>query len=139
MKSFSVLALLLCCTALFYAQSSVLTVTFKFIGIEEGYDHLSKTQVWVDETLAGESPEVTQSKGASFKVDIPYGEHTLRIINLAQYKEEWEEHTIANDYSIDCLWEGDFNFKKKRYSFFLLHDIDHATSVSWKKMPKPKK
>jgi hypothetical protein len=122
-----------------WAQTATLTTTFKFINIEEGYDHMCKTQVWVDGALAGESPEVLESKGSSFKVEVPYGEHQVRIINLALYEGVWEEHTIENDYSIDCSWEGSQTFGKKGASAYLLFDIDDVTQVSWKKMPKPAK
>ena len=97
---------------------------------------MCKTQVWVDGSLYGESGEAKESAGGFVTVNIPYGEHTLRIINLAQYEGEWEEHTIENLYSIDCLWEGSHTFKKKKENFYLLFDIDDITKVSWKKMPK---
>ena len=122
-----------------FSQTSSLLVTFKFAGITEGYDHICKTQVWLDENLLGESGEVKESVGGSFSVRVPYGEHALRIINLANYEGEWEDHTIDNDYSIDCLWEGSHSFGKKANKLFLLYDLDSGTIASWKKMPKPAK
>lgn len=120
-------------------QMSTLMVTFKFVGITEGYDHICKSQVWMDDQLLGESSEVKESAGSTFSVKVPYGEHTVRVINLAQYEGEWEEHTIDNNYSIDCLWEGSHTFGKKANKLFMLHDLDNDTVVSWKKMPKPSK
>jgi hypothetical protein len=64
--------------------------------------------------------------------------HFLAIVNMAEYEGQWEEHTMGNDYSIDCLWEGEHAFSKKKEKMFLLFDIDNGTTVSWKKMPKPK-
>ena len=116
-----------------------LTVTHKFLGIVEGYDHKCKTQVWIDDELVGESPENLESQGATFTVNVPKGHHDVLIINQAFYDGAWEDHTIENDYSIDCLWEGTHNFSKKKEKIFLLFDIDNGTSVSWKKMPKPAK
>ena len=122
-----------------FGQMSTLTVTFKFAGITEGYDHMCKSQVWMNGELLGESSEVKESAGGSFSVDIPYGEHTIEVINLAEYEGEWEEHTIDNDYSIDCLWEGSHTYTKKANKLFMLHDLNSGTVVSWKKMPKPVK
>ena len=120
------------------AQSSLVT-TFKFAGISEGYDHNCKTQVWVNGSLAGESKEVKESAGSTFTVNVPSGEQNIRIVNLAQYEGNWEEHTVDNNYSIDCLWEGTATFGKKPSKIFLLFDLDSSTLVSWKKMPKTPK
>ena len=133
------LLLFVIATATGWSQTTNLTTTFKFVNIEEGYDHLCKTQVWVDGELAGESPEVFESKGAAFVVQVPQGEHNVRIVNLAKYEGNWEEHTVENNYSIDCVWEGSQTFTKKPAKAFLLFDIDDTTQVSWKKMPKPVK
>lgn len=137
-KTLLTLMMMVGLAAVSFAQSGTLAVKFAFRGIEEGYDHVCKTQVWVDGEMVGESAEVKESQGASFNVKVPTGNHEVRIINLAYYEGAWEEHTIANNYSIDCLWEGSHNFKEKN-KVFLLHDIDSVTYVSWKKMPKAKK
>jgi len=126
-------------SATVFGQMSTLTVTFKFAAITEGYDHICKSQVWMNGELLGESKEVQESAGGSFTVDIPYGEHTIRVINLANYEGDWEEHTIENNYSIDCEWRGSYVYNKKKNKLFLLHDLDSGTVVSWKKMPKPAK
>ncbi len=122
-----------------WSQTTNLTTTFKFINIEEGYDHLCKTQVWVDGQMVGESAEVYESKGTSFTVQVPQGEHRVRIVNLAKYEGNWEEHTVENNYSIDCMWEGTQSFGSKAAKVFMLFDIDNDTQISWKKMPKPVK
>jgi len=93
----------------------------------------------MDESLLGESAEVIESRGGSFSVSVPYGEQTIRIINQALFEGEWEDHTIENNYSIDCLWEGSHTFGKKANKLFLLYDLDAGTLASWKKMPKPSK
>jgi hypothetical protein len=135
MRTFSLLFFLMVSSFLM-GQTTALTTTFTFAGIEEGYDHLCKTQVWVDGTMLGESEEVLESEGASFTVNVPYGDHTVRIINLAQYEGAWEEHTVENNYSIDCSFEELHTFDKKAAKLFLLFDIDSQTFASWKKMPK---
>ncbi len=139
MKSIQLLFVVFCISSAVYSQTSSLTVTFKFSGITEGYDHICKTQVWMDENLLGESGEVKESAGGSLSVRVPYGDQTLHIINLAQYEGEWEDHTIENNYSIDCAWDGNHTFGKKANKLFLLFDLDAGTVASWKKMPKPAK
>lgn len=121
-----------------FAQDGQLSVTFKFVNIVEGYDHICKTQVWVDGNMVGESKEVKESVGTTFNVNVPTGSHDVRIVNLALYEGSWEEHTVENQYSIDCLFQGNVNFKPKN-KFFMLCDIDSQTYTSWKKMPKVKK
>jgi hypothetical protein len=138
MKKITLFVLLLV-TFTAYSQTTPFTTTFSFIGIAEGYDHICKTQVWVDGAMLGESGEVLESAGGSVVVNVPFGEHQVRIINLAQYEGIWEEHTIENQYSIDCFWEGTYSFTKKKANIYLLFDIDDETKVSWKKMPKKSK
>jgi hypothetical protein len=137
-KTLLTLMMLMGIFAISMAQSGTMTVKFAFKGIEEGYDHICKTQVWVDGEMVGESPAVKESVGATFTVKVPTGSHNIRVINLAYYEETWEEHTVANNYSIDCLYEGTDNLKATN-KFFMLHDIDSMTYTSWKKMPKVKK
>ena len=139
MKSIQLFLLVFCFSTTVFSQTSSLTVTFKFNGITEGYDHICKTQVWMDDTLLGESGEVKESDGGTFSVSVPYGEHSLHIMNLALYEGEWEDHTIENNYSIDCTWEGSHTFGKRKNKLFLLFDLDSGTVASWKKMPKPAK
>ena len=136
MKTLPLLVLLLLSSFLVFGQTTSFTTTFKFIGIEKGYDHICKTQVWIDGTLVGESAEVSESKGGSVTVDLPIGEHRIRIINLVKYEGRWEEHTLQNLYSIDCLWEGTHSFYHKNENIYLLFNIDDETKVSWDKMPK---
>lgn len=121
-----------------FAQTGTLTVKYIFIGVEDGYDHLCKTQVWIDGEMVGESPEVKQTKGSTFTVEVPTGKHEYRIVNLALYEGKWEEHLISNDYSIDCVDEGTHNFKAKNKVFYL-YDLDSEMQVNWKKMPKKSK
>jgi hypothetical protein len=139
MKSISFFILFFLAAAFATGQTSSLLTTFRFEGIAEGYDHICKTQVWINGELAGESAEVKESKGGSFTVNVPYGEHRVRIVNLAQFEGQWEEHTVEKNYSIDCSWEGAHKFDKKESKVFLLFDLDGGTTMSWSKMPKKAK
>lgn len=120
------------------AQGGTFTVTWKFINVEEGYDHKNKCEVYIDDELVGTSTETLETETNSITVEVPTGSHRYKVMNLALYEGEWEEHTVANDYSWDCFDEGTHNFGKKN-KLFLLFDIDEGVSTSWKKMPKPAK
>ncbi len=113
-------------------KSSALKIDLKFENIEEGYDHLCKTNVYVDGELLATSSEELQSKPNSVKVSIPKGEHNIRVVNLALYEGNWEEHTKDNNYSIDCLHEFRYNFKKKNYNLKLVFDLNSDTKVKFK-------
>jgi hypothetical protein len=101
-------------------------VAWSFANIEEGYDHDSRTEVWVDGVKAVESSVTPQSKPNEVTVDVPAGTHQLRVVNLALYEGQWEEHTVANNYSIDCTWEGTVGPKGQ---LVLLFDVDQGTVV----------
>ena len=132
------MALLLICT-LAVAQNTQLKVIFKFINLVEGYDHMCKSEVFIDGASVGVSQEVKESAGAGFTVDVPVGKHDVRVVNYADYEGNWEEHTIANEYSIDCIFEAKGYSFKKPVKLYLIHDIDDQTLAGWNKAPKVKK
>jgi hypothetical protein len=135
MKKLFLLSILMIAALFSYSQSTKLTVNIKFVGIEEGYDHETKTVVLIDGEEVAFSPTTLQSKTGAFTVDVPQGSHQLKIVNYALYEGDWEEHTITNDYSIDCVYEEDHTFKKPE-KLYLLFDIDEGTKSSWKKPVK---
>jgi hypothetical protein len=137
-KTLGTVALLILGT-LAFAQSTPLKVTFKFLNIVEGYDHDCKTEVFIDGESVGESGTVKESAGASFTVNVPVGKHDLKVVNYALYEGTWEEHSIENEYSIDCTYEESGHNFKKASKLFLIHDIDQGTFAGWKKAPKIKK
>ncbi len=113
-------------------KTTTLQIDFKFENIEEGYDHLCKTNVYVDGELLATSSEKLQSKPNSVTVSIPKGEHNIRVVNLALYEGSWEEHTKDNNYSIDCMHEFKHDFKKKKYNLRLVFDLNSDTKVTFK-------
>ena len=139
MKKILMLSLMLGFFSLSFAQTTELSVTFKFLNIVEGYDHNTKTEVLIDGESVGYSAEVLQSRGCTFKVNVPKGTHDIHVVNYAKYEGTWEKHLIANEYSIDCVYDGSHKFKKKKEKLFLIFDIDTGTISSWKKAPKLKK
>jgi hypothetical protein len=135
MKKLLVLTIFMMVAVVSYSQTTKLTVNIKFVGIEEGYDHETKTVVLIDGEEVAYSPNTLQSKTGAFTVDVPQGSHELRIVNYALFEGNWEEHTVANDYSIDCVHEETHNFKKPE-KLYILFDINEGTKTSWKKPVK---
>ena len=102
------------------------TVKYSFKGIEEGYDHDTRTELYIDDELAATSTVKKESKPNSVTAVTTKGKHTIRVINQALYEGAWEDHTIANNYSIDCLYEAEINVKKT-LTIQLLFDLDGET------------
>jgi hypothetical protein len=113
----------------FAQKQGTITIKTSYTGIVDGYDHINKTMIYVDGNLAGESSEMIQSKPNSFTVTVPRGEHDIRIINMAKYEGNWEEHTKVNEYSLDALYEGSVNLKKK-LTVNLVFDIDKEMTIA---------
>jgi hypothetical protein len=110
-------------------KQGVLTVNTKYTGIVAGYDYSNKTMVYVDGKLAGETSEQLQSLPNSCSVTIARGKHFVRIVNMANYQGNWEEHTLTNDYSIDALYEGDIKLKKE-LTISLVFDITEEKTIA---------
>lgn len=105
------------------------TLNYSFKGIVEGYDHDNKTELYIDGILVATSSVKKETEKNSITVDITKGSHDIKVINYAYYEGTWEEHTIANNYSIDCLYETKMNITKKKNKLNLLFDIDSGTQV----------
>lgn len=103
------------------------TVSYSFKGIVDGYDHICKTEVYIDGTLVGTTSEKKESEGNSLTVTTSKGKHTVKVINYAYYEGVWEAHTIENNYSQDCRYEDEMNLTKKKNKLVLLFDIDNGT------------
>lgn len=137
MKRHLFLALFLLTTAAAWAQSTTpLTLSFKFVNVVEGYDHDCKTQVFVDGELLATSRVVKETQGATMVVNVPKGRHRIRVVNWALYEGTWEEHTVANNYSFDAIFEDQYNFSGKKAKLYLIFDVDNGTKHSWGKKIK---
>lgn len=108
------------------AHGSAYRVDWAYRGIEEGYDHPTRIEVYVDGAKAAESEPQPQSKPGSLSVELTPGAHDVRIVAFAEYNGTWEEHTISNDYSIDCTWQGTVKPGQKTELTF---DLDAGTSA----------
>ena len=56
----------------------------------------------------------------------------MRIVNYALYEGNWEEHTVENNYSYDCVYELNQNFKKRKYTVDLVFDLDNGVEAKVK-------
>lgn len=120
-------------TGLTFAAGNVkITFKYKCTNIVEGYDHLSRLKVYVDGKIAGTSSEKLESQENTITVELSKGEHSIRAILESQYEGAWEEHTIANTYSIDCLYEITKKFTKKNTLVVLEFNIDVGTIIKKK-------
>lgn len=131
MKLISALLLVLVlATGFTPAPGSMGSLTFKYsvTNIEPGYDHLSKLVVWEGDQIIGESSEQLESKPNSVTVKLSKGSHNIRAALNSKYEGTWEEHTIGNNYSIDCQFEDNVVIKKKK-TITLVFDIDKGTII----------
>ncbi len=120
---FTFLMVTFCIAEVSAQKTGKLTVNASYTGIVAGYDHVNKNQLYVDGVLVAESEPGLQSVPQVMTVSIPRGSHTIRVVNLAQYEGNWEEHTKANDYSVDATLETTVTIKK-RLSVDLVYDIE---------------
>lgn len=105
-----------------------LVVNWSFANVEDGYDHNNRVDVYVGEALMGTSSVKPETTPNSVTVKLPKGTTEARVVNMAQYEGKWEEHTIANQYSIDCVWEGPIK-PSGRTELNLVFDLDQGTIV----------
>jgi hypothetical protein len=110
------------------AATGTLTFKYSVINIVEGYDHISKLVIFEDGEKIGESSEHVESKPNSVTVNLSKGSHNIRAVLTSLYEGNWEEHTIANEYSIDCFFEDKVAIKKKK-TITLVFDIDKGTII----------
>lgn len=108
------------------ANSVPLTVTWKYTNVVEGYDHDSRTVVYVDGKIAATSDVIKESKLGKLVVYVPKGNHDILIENYAFYEGNWELHSRENSYSLDAVYSANMLFSKKR-SLNLIFDIDAET------------
>lgn len=106
-----------------------LTVDWKFVNIEAGYDHPSKMRVFVDDVELGVSPESFESKGGIFTVRIPKGEHRIRIVNQSFFEGKWQDHTIVNNYSVEAIYEKALDVKRA-VKVKLIIDLNNEHTVN---------
>lgn len=121
------LVLFVTLSGLAFGQECKLTVHIEFKGIEEGYDHLTKDELYIDGNLVKTTDERKESQSVDVKINVPRGTHTFKIVNWILYEGTWEQNTTENEYSIDAFGEIECNFRKKG-KISVLYDLDDISS-----------
>lgn len=106
-----------------------LTIAWSFLNIVEGYDHDTKCTVFIDGEEIKTSSVTKESVPNSITIKVKKGKHDVKIMNYASYEGKWEEHTIVNEYSIDCSYEKNMEINKKT-TITLVFDIDSGTTAT---------
>lgn len=109
-KLFSILSLCFVINTSIAQQKVNLKFNFYFANSNEGYIKKSKLVVKSDGVKIGESTIKDQDKYNSVEVSIPKGYHKITAVAYAQNDGIWEERTLANNYSLDCIYEKSQNW-----------------------------
>jgi len=112
-------------------KQGVIKINYSFKNIVEGYDHLTKTLVYLDGIQVAESKPHKESVPATIEVPYNSGNYKIEIVNYAFYEDNWEIHSTENNYSIDCIYSNDIKLKKK-LNITIVFDIDNGTTVKVK-------
>jgi hypothetical protein len=126
MKLFS-LCLLLTLSFAGTAQQGKVAFTSEFTGLVEGYDHVCKEKIYVNQELVFTSKEHLESEMLKAKLKLPRGTQNIRIENWTLYKGTWELTSIANSYSINGFYDSQITIGKKN-SLHVLYDLDDKSS-----------
>jgi hypothetical protein len=103
-----------------------LVVDYSFAGIENGYDHQVKIEVFSNDIKVGESNPHLQSEPSSASFGINKGNQKLKFLVSVNFNGNWEEHLKANDYAIDAVYETELDAQSDQ-KIKLLFDLDKGT------------
>jgi hypothetical protein len=109
------------------AQNGKLTLSFEWAGIEEGYDHVVKDEIYVDGLLVATTDEHIGSKPMNIDVKVSRGKHTIKTVNWTLYQGSWEQTRTDNDYSMDGFTEEEYSIGKKS-KLHILYDLDNSAT-----------
>ena len=112
-KSFFLLLTFICVT-LDSSASPSLEISWKFLNVVDGYDHLNKIEVYIDGNLISTSESAHESQLSTHKIPVTKGEHEIVVRNYAYYNENWEEHLVTKGYSLDANFTATRVLKKKK-------------------------
>lgn len=123
-----VLVLFVALSGIAFGQDCKLMVNIQFLSIEEGYDHVTKDELFIDGKSVHITEERKESKPVMVKLNVPRGKHTFRIENWVLYEGTWERKTLENNYSIDGFGEIECNFGKKG-KISVVYDLSGETTA----------
>jgi len=106
------------------AQKSKVSLDIKFTGIEEGYDHITKYEIYIDDYLIMTTTEQKESIPVLKNFKTTRGNHVLKVVNYTFYNGNWELTNRDNDYTLDGTVEQKINFNKKTL-IKILYDLDN--------------
>lgn len=104
-------------------------VGWVFKNVEKGYDHDNKSELYIDGKLVATSGVTRETKKNKVVAKTTPGVHSIKVVNYALYEGKWEAHTIANNYSIDCIYETNLDCSKKNNKIGIIFDVDSGTII----------
>ena len=104
------------------------TINFTFTGIVDSCNYINRIQVYVDGVKMITSTEKKQSEPNSVTFAVKKGNYKIKVIDEVLFQGSWEEHTIANNYNIDAVYESNIQIKGN-ITFNLLFDLDKGVSL----------
>ena len=125
---FILLLLFGCASTKTTSNDGTLTFRYTTVGILKGYDHTSKLIVYEGQNIIGESVAKKESEGNSITISLPNGIHNIRAVLNSKYEDKWEEHLIANEYSLDCLFDQPVEINGKKV-ITLVFDIKNEKTI----------
>lgn len=105
-------------------KESTLEVTYRFDNIIDGYDHDTKAIISIDDKEVLTTSPKKQSAKQTVTLKIPAGTFQFNLMMMALYEGTWEEHTKANNYSVDCFIDDEFKTKGGAHTLDIVFDID---------------
>jgi hypothetical protein len=102
-------------------------IKYSFINIVDSCNYLNRIVVFIDGEKVAVSIEKKQSEPNSLSFSIKKGKHKIRIMDEVFFQGKWEEHTLANDYNIDALYESEMLVKKNQ-TINLVFDLDKGVN-----------
>lgn len=106
-----------------------LNVAWQYTNVIDGYDHINRMEIFIDGKLAAISAEGLESQLLECTIPVTKGSHTVKCVNYSQYEGKWEEHSKANEYSVDAIYDGKVKFKKGTKKLKLVFDIKTETTT----------
>ena len=132
LKNVLLLCLLFTATSISAQKKGKITFDYVTVNIIEGYDHDSRLVVYVDGEKIATSEVHKESDHKKLTVSVTQGKHKIRAVLETLYDGVWEEHTKANEYSVDSEYDSELTIKKK-VTIIMKMDIDkEATSIQIK-------
>lgn len=123
MRNLFIIFFLFIGTLAFSQKKGTLTVNYNFIHIAEGYDHVNKIEVYIDDKLVATSSEKLESIPNSVSTKITRGTHKLKILSYCLYEGKFELRSVDNDYTTEGTIEREITMGKKN-TLQITFDLD---------------